>query len=91
MFLVEMFHFTGEKEKEVRRIFADAGYKVGPEIFPNLEGRNDPVNPNYDLIFYKDGLDVELNPNCSQFAGGYQGRGVRWGTLECIGPLQAVK
>ena len=53
MFLIEMSHFVGEKEKQIREIFARNGYKEGPEIFPNLKERNDPVNPNYDLIFYK--------------------------------------
>ena len=137
MFLIEMYHFVGEKEKEIKAIFARNGYKEGPEIFPNLADRNDPLNPNYDLIFYKvsysptfyeqlfaqkyfahllctysfglsyfgerklvqkllvkwwwnwlqEGLDIELNLNCSEFTGGYQGRGYRWGQQECIGPL----
>ena len=59
MFLIEMYHFVGEKEKQIREIFARNGYKEGPEIFPNLKERNDPVNPNYDLIFYK----VSILPN----------------------------
>jgi hypothetical protein len=87
MFLIEMYHFVGEKEKEIKEIFARNGYKEGPEIFSNLMERNDPVNPNYDLIFYKEGLDIELNLNCNQFTGGWQGRGYRWGKQECIGPL----
>ena len=87
MFLIEMFHFIGEKEKMIKDIFGNAGYIEGPEVFPDLEGRNDPVNPNYDLIFYKDGLDIEKTLNCSHFTGGYQGRGYRWGKQECIGPL----
>jgi hypothetical protein len=88
LFLVEMFHFVGEKEREIKRIFAQAGYIEGPEIFPSLEQRNHPVNPNYDLIFYKEGLDLEWNLNCSQFAGGYNGRGFRRESKECIGPLK---
>jgi hypothetical protein len=53
MFLIEMYHYVGEKEKQIKEIFARNGYKEGPEIFPTLKERNDPVNPNYDLIFYK--------------------------------------
>ena len=87
MFLIEMFHFIGEKEMQVKEIFKKAGYKEGPEIFPSLEDRNNPVNPNYDMIFYKEGLDIEMHLNCSHFMGGYQGRGYRWGTQKCIGPL----
>lgn len=87
MFLIEMFHFIGEKEKMIKDIFGNAGYIEGPEVFPDLEGRNDPVNPNYDLIFYKEGLDIEKNLDCNHFTGGYQGRGYRWGKQECIGPL----
>ncbi len=86
MFLVEMYHFVGEKEKQIKEIFKRVGYKEGPEIFPNLAERNHAVNPNYDLIFYKEGLDIEMHLNCSHFTGGYQGRGYRWGTQECIGP-----
>ena len=80
-----MFHYVGDKEQQIKEIFRNAGYLEGPEIFPNLDGRNDPVNPNYDLIFYKAGLDIETNLNCSHFAGGYQGRGYRWGEQQCIG------
>ena len=32
MFLIEMFHFTGEKEKEIRSIFKKAGYLEGPGV-----------------------------------------------------------
>jgi hypothetical protein len=88
MFLLEMNHFGEEKERQVKDIFKRAGYKEGPEVFPNLALRNQVVNPNYDLIFYKEGLDIEMNLNCSQFVGGYGGRGYRWGTQECIGPLK---
>ncbi len=91
MFLIEMYHFVGEKEKEIKEIFARNGYKEGPEIFPNLADRNDPVNPNYDLIFYKEGLDIELNLNCSQFTGGYQGRGYKWGQQVSISPTFYLK
>jgi hypothetical protein len=37
-----MFHFTGEKEKQVKEIFRRAGYKEGPEIFPNLVSNSKP-------------------------------------------------
>ena len=87
MFLVEMYHYTGKKERQIKEIFQKAGYLEGPEIFPNLDGRNHPINPNYDLIFYKKGLDIEQKLDCREFTGGYQGRGYRWGTQECVGPL----
>ena len=85
MFLIEMFHFVGDNEKQIKEIFRNAGYLEGPEVFPNLDERNNPINPNYDLIFYKAGLDIETTLNCSHFTGGYQGRGYRWGKQQCIG------
>jgi hypothetical protein len=30
MFLVEMFHFVGEKERQIKAIFKRAGYNEGP-------------------------------------------------------------
>jgi hypothetical protein len=87
MFLVEMVFFIGEKEKQIKEIFKRAGYKEGPEIFENLQERNNPVNPNYDLIFYKEGLDIEMQLNCTHFMGQYQRGGYKWGTQECIRPI----
>jgi hypothetical protein len=39
-----MFHFTGEKEKQVKEIFRRAGYKEGPEILPNLVSNSIPFS-----------------------------------------------
>ena len=84
MFLFEMYHFVGDKEKQIKEIFRNAGYIEGPEMFPDLNERNNPINPNYDLIFYKEGLDIETTLNCSQLIEGFHGRGFRWGKQECL-------
>ena len=84
MFLIEMNQFVGDKEKQIKELFRNAGYIEGPEMFPDLNERNNPINPNYDLIFYKEGLDIETTLNCSQLIEGFHGRGFRWGKQECL-------
>ena len=87
MFLIEMNQFVGDKEKQIKELFRNAGYIEGPEMFPDLDKRNNPVRPNYDQIFYKKGLDIETTLNCSKLVEGFQGRGYRWGKQECIGAV----
>ena len=56
MFLVEMFHFTGEKERKIKEIFKRAGYLEGPEIFPDMKVK---ISKTFENIFFSNMIYIE--------------------------------